>query len=1390
MKKRHWFNFIEDFSLLGLGAGLSLSFISKQLLYTSAPLSFALLVGILNRRRIEQAQDQRLSDSLATLDQRLSANLEVLEQKIQTMPTPEMIGDVRQSILRHSREKMQKTYAYIHKIKQDVENRFKALDEYKIGEAREEITQLQLQYVEVYNSLSSIAASLPQFVTNERTQELEQAIANISTDTSKIDATVKTLNEYSSHTLTNLQDQVTQLNRQIKSLPPQADTSSIKREVGELVRVVADLVPKRDLNALVADLRVIQQQQTSQLQTEDALRRDMQKINNRLQALPDVPQLRSQLEESFTREIRAINRQLRTLYHSPELKSTIEDVLRGEVQHLQEMIADRSPSLPYDLVFDLSSDPNSSADPITPGSRQALTDALESTQQRLILIWPWSVHTELDADMLRRIEGFLKQQRQLDIGWCHVSDRQDDRFLSIINRRWSINPLSTGSLQGTLKRLLAIKRYYPNNFQFKILGTAENYLISDDEYAILGLDARLKTQTSLKDAELKLRTTDEQIVKHLTQRFDEPNPPAHDVDAYWNRAITRYDLGDKAGAASDIDVILAANPDNSAAYNLRGIIHYEQKNLEASLADFTQSIALNPEQCSAYCNRGYLQSEQEDQYGAIADFSLAIQSAPTSAIAYFYRGAASQKLEDYEGAIADYTEALVHSPNTPAVFYQRAMVYQTIGNYQLAIADLEQATEHFEEQKSPINAQKAQETLLKVEQLANEMPSATPFAAPSVESSMLVTDSSLSVSSTSAQVDLHESTDDTEREYEYDSLDAYRASVDDGNENGLYRNNLEAQAAAPLSVNPASPDLAEANYSESDNPGQIIEHPPEDLTIGEDSEEFVSFDVDETVRFSGQLEDASVHASPHEFGSPENSDGLDAYADFDVDEGATTPFGSQESEIFDVAASDGAPWSEANAEQIDSEPSESAFDEPAWLDTVVDEAGASYLETLDTESIDAPNTEPYIEPFRELELSDNVELSSNLDFYDADGDDNIADHSVDSIVWDGDGLNETEASAHPSHPWVSSSDDASDRDEHSEYIDPESTYVQKETDEWPHEDDAAADVDRHSDTIDPESTYVQKETDEWPYRDDAAADVDHRSDTTDSESTDVDEEANEWPYGADDASGGDRYFDTEEIYVDLEETDIDLEEPYIDPEETYIDPEETYIRAARLPSDSDHSSGVSDHSVDSIVWEANDSEESDGESDAGPNPGDELVDQFERWGDFFDGFGAEDSTSQTQEEANAIAETATNDGVEQEDIDVQQIGTQTLEDFFSVINSDIELNNTDLFANNDAWNDPRQNGISAQSSPMMSESNRPPSAENGDRNATGSDPSIQQRDDSFLRFSGEDIRDPWSQNGNRLSTSETPQTYADELPNDASDENVPSDIDAESLADFCRRFTI
>lgn len=451
----------------------------------------------------------------------------------------------------------------------------------------------------------------------------------------------------------------------------------------------------------------------------ETLRVQIQQIQDLTRQLSQQQQqLREQFGQFHPLDVAALQRQLGELSQRLPISEGAIASLQNHLQSLQQqgnspLIAPTSPR--SELIFDLAPT-EAEAIPVPTGSRAVLEQALEQTQQRLILIWPWADRCRLDEDLFQKFETFLRQQRQLEIGWCYLADRHEERWLSKMQRGWMSDFNQRGLVQETLQKLLQLKRQYPNQFQFKILGTSENFLVCDQAFAVLGITDALQTTTPFSELQLKLKTTDPSVIQRLIHRFDDSTLAADDLTSYWNRAVTRYDLGDKAGAIADFTHILSIYPDDAITYNYRGLAHYDLGDLTSAMTDFAEAIQINPQQPSPYCNRGFIRAEQGEYREAIGDYTQALQVCPHYAIAYFYRGLAQQKLENYGESITDFSDAIRFAPDSPVAYYYRGLTWQKLDNFAEAIADFELAAQFFWVRGSKANAQKAQANVAKLRQ--------------------------------------------------------------------------------------------------------------------------------------------------------------------------------------------------------------------------------------------------------------------------------------------------------------------------------------------------------------------------------------------------------------------------------------------------------------------------------------------------------------------------------------------------------------------------------------------------------------------------------------------------------------------------------------------------
>lgn len=791
MKNYSWLNVLENLSLVSLGAGSVASILLKQAFYTTTPLSLLVVLGLLNRRRFVQMSEQR-DTTLAETDQYLALQFDRIQHQVASLPTPEAFTRLNRTLSFKDQELSEKLHSEISTVKQSLHQRLAALEQQGMGSLRQEIRQIAERCSYLMENLTQLSANLGDLSTQVQINGTEATLTQLKQDVATLQANLESFTYQTKPNLATMQEQITRIDRHLSKLPPPVDVSSLKREVAELIKIVGELVPRRDLSSIANELKVLQQQQDSLKQSIVAIetaalnfRRtfhefppavdeavDTGTVNGeesehstdwvRLGAVPSsvypelqelatnyldnlrlqlgtiqgfttqLAQQQQHLKEQLsqlpqTLDVVALQRQLMELSQRiPDSESTLEafkvriqDVLQQELHYINQQMQAVAATPHSELIFDFQP-PDSELEQTIVGSRAILDQALETTQNRLILVWPWSEQCQLDDLLFRQLESFLHNGQRLEIGWCYLAERQEERLLSKIQRSWMTNQAERNQIQATLHQFLQLKRMYPEQFQFKILGTSENFLVSDQTFAVLGITDAFKTASPFPELQLKLKTSDAGVIQRLIERFDDSTIAEEDLISYWNRAVTRHDLGDKVGAIADYSHILNINPTDSITYNYRGLAHYDLGETEQAIADFSESIRLNPQQASAYCNRGLVYSEQGDQWNAISNYTLAIQTCPQEPIAYFYRGITQQKLENHTDAVEDYGEAIRLAPDSPVAYYHRGLAWQKLGNTTEAIADFELAAQFFWTRGSKINAQKAMKNIAKLRQKAEK----------------------------------------------------------------------------------------------------------------------------------------------------------------------------------------------------------------------------------------------------------------------------------------------------------------------------------------------------------------------------------------------------------------------------------------------------------------------------------------------------------------------------------------------------------------------------------------------------------------------------------------------------------------------------------------------
>jgi tetratricopeptide (TPR) repeat protein len=646
MRTKEWLNVTEWLLLAGSGIGSIASIASQQLAFTAAPMSFLLLLNLVNRQRANQDAQDKSSTKIVQLDQKLSQRIEALDQQVKTLPT---LSDLS----RFTRAVSQRNEDTISHLQQHISQRLAPLESYDLRRMTQEVSDLQHQYTKLSDSVSAMATNANRLASTNRVEGAERAIAQLKSEVTQLQTK---LSEASSSQKQNvpkaLQDEIYSIHRRLNSLPQPFDATALKQDVDGLIKIVGDMVSRRDLARLMAEVEKVRRQHQHLEQTVAPM-----KVVNTI-----------------------MRKQMDTL--SSWVQST-------EPQALSNRGGAKNPDAEYELVFNLQASHDRQTD-TGASSRVLLEAALKAARSRVIVVFPYPDRTTLDAELITQFQSFLTRGGSLDIGWGHLGNLEESHRARYIHDRDS-DAATRKILAAILPQLTQLKRDYPNQFRFKVLGTGENFLVCDQAYAILGIHPVATSSAAFPEVAVGLQTSNADVVKGLIDRYDDPVLPADDEVAYYNRAITRYELGDKQGAISDYNEVVQINPAHYIAYNNRALVRDELGHKEDAIADLNRSIVSNPRHCIAYCNRGIIRLRSGDKAGAIEDFSYAIQVDPACTNALLQRGLAWMSLGTEMNAINDFTAMIRINPQDPIGYLHRGLARSKMGDRTHAIRDLKES---------------------------------------------------------------------------------------------------------------------------------------------------------------------------------------------------------------------------------------------------------------------------------------------------------------------------------------------------------------------------------------------------------------------------------------------------------------------------------------------------------------------------------------------------------------------------------------------------------------------------------------------------------------------------------------------------------------------------
>ena len=783
MKNEKWLDVTEYALLAGSGLGSIASIATQQIAYIAAPVSFLMMLNMVNRQRMDQNVLKKSQEQITQVDIRVNRQLEVIDRRIQGLPSFWDLASLRKTL-------MQKNRVNLNRLHSQLDQRLSAIEAQDVSEIKTDMNHMQVQQSRILESIDRITGTLQRSVSIEQLRETDGTLKQLQGRVNNMQTGLEDISRtYKPSTLRMLQGQIDYINRRFNALPNSIDTASLKQDVEGMMQLVSELVPRREMRRLIEELeqfrhrvnhldesvaplrvttKILRQQVTTLTSFIEDNRNNNDVASHNQSMNPDmsekfakltqtVIQLQQQLdakESSPTNEdLLGFQTQLEALIetHLTPLKGELDGIqtltqtleqqqqqLHGWINRLPEMldfsalrnqmkflgdrldqhdiyledlgsqvvaIADGQGDLvPYQLIFDVQ--PGDVETPHSSNSRILLEQALKNAQSHLILVFPRVDGAVLDTVMLQKFRIFLDRGGKLDVGIGHLGETQSTHQPRYIHQRHN-HSSNKSFLQRLLTQFTQLNQKYKSQFRFKVLGTDENFLVCDRSYAILGFQPiALQSATFLRVA-VGLKTTDLDVIQSLNDRFENPVLSKTDADAYFNRALTRYELGDQQGAIADYTQVITINADHDIAYNNRGLVHYELGKKDAAVADLNRSILVNPLNSMAYCNRGIIRAELGNPMGAMEDYTGAIHINGNCNQAYFQRGLARSQMGNKMGAVEDLSHVIILNEQDASAYFYRGIARTKLGDRIGAIRDLKESAKLFQAQGHRTSQQQA-----------------------------------------------------------------------------------------------------------------------------------------------------------------------------------------------------------------------------------------------------------------------------------------------------------------------------------------------------------------------------------------------------------------------------------------------------------------------------------------------------------------------------------------------------------------------------------------------------------------------------------------------------------------------------------------------------------
>ncbi|WP_165356367.1 tetratricopeptide repeat protein [Sphingosinicella sp. BN140058] len=160
---------------------------------------------------------------------------------------------------------------------------------------------------------------------------------------------------------------------------------------------------------------------------------------------------------------------------------------------------------------------------------------------------------------------------------------------------------------------------------------------------------------------------------------------------YVDRASVFSDRNMLKEALLDYDKAVELDPNNVRAWANRGITRIQVGDLAGARSDLARAEATDPDYVQNAIGRGMLAEADRRPRDAVEAYTRALEQSPDYRFAIEHRAAAYARLGDTEGALRDFTSVIEKHSDDPDGYVGRGNFFLDTGDFDKAIADFDKA---------------------------------------------------------------------------------------------------------------------------------------------------------------------------------------------------------------------------------------------------------------------------------------------------------------------------------------------------------------------------------------------------------------------------------------------------------------------------------------------------------------------------------------------------------------------------------------------------------------------------------------------------------------------------------------------------------------------------